>query len=92
MRKKIKKIVYQIMTPPPTQWAKSWGYVDFKMAANDNALNQQKLELVITGIIQNVFQANYTTNKKLKHCWKKINYFPREGGGGGTPPWKIPWK
>ena len=27
----------------------------------------------------------------LKNCWKKINYFPREGGGG-TPPWKIPWK
>ena len=21
----------------------------------------------------------------FKNCWKKINYFPREGGGGGYP-------
>ena len=39
------------------------------MAANENALTLPKFELGITGIIQN--------------CWKKINYFPQEGGVGG---------
>ena len=62
------------------------------MAANENALTQPKFELGISGIIHNVFQGDQ--NKKrifLKIVGKKINYFPREGdGGGGTPPWKIP--
>ena len=47
------------MTPPPhTQWPKSLGYVDFKMAANENALTQPKSGLGICGVIQNVFQGN----------------------------------
>ena len=41
------------MTPHThTQWPKSLGYVEFKMAANENALTQTKFELGITGIIQ----------------------------------------
>ena len=63
------------------------------MAANENALTQPKFELRICGIIQDVFQGDYTTKQKFEKLWGKINYFPREGGGGGgTPPWKIPWK
>ena len=54
--------IYPIMTPPPanthTKWPKSWGYVDFKMAANENALTQPKFDLGICGIIQNVFQGD----------------------------------
>ena len=77
------------MTTPPlpthTQCPKSWGYVDFKMPANENTLTQPKVELGICGIIQDVFQGDYTTQKKLKNCWKKINYFPRDGGGGKIP-------
>ena len=49
------------------------------MAANENALTQSKFELGITGIIHNVFQGDYTKNNE--NCWKKFNYFPREGGG-----------
>ena len=33
-------------------------YVDFKMAANENALTQPKYELGICSIIQNVFQGD----------------------------------
>ena len=62
---------------PHTQWAKSWDFVDFKMDANENALTQPTFEPGITGIIQNVFRGNKTTNKqKMKNCWKKINHFP----------------
>ena len=60
--------------------------MDFKVAANENALTQPKYELGICGIIQNVFQGDYTTKQKLKNCWEKNNYFPREGGGGGGIP------
>ena len=35
-----------------------WGFVDFKMAANENALAQPKFELGITGIKHNVFQGD----------------------------------
>ena len=38
-----------------SDFTKSWVYVDFKMADNENALSQSKFELGITGIIQNVF-------------------------------------
>ena len=48
-KKKVKKN-YQMIpppTPPPpqiplthTQWAKSWGFVEFKMAANENTRPQ----------------------------------------------------
>ena len=38
----------------------------FKMAANENALTQPKFELGITGIIQNVFQGDYTTKQKIE--------------------------
>ena len=54
------------MTPPPhTQGVKSWGFEDFKMAANENVLTQPKFELGITGIIQNVFQGDYIVGQKL---------------------------
>ena len=49
------------MTPVPqthTQWPKSWGYMDFNMAASENALTQPNFELGICGIKQNVFQGN----------------------------------
>ena len=49
------------MTTPPnthTKWPKSLGYVDFKMAANENVLTQPKFDLGICGIIQNVFQGS----------------------------------
>ena len=32
--------------------------MDFKMAANENAITQPKIELGITGIIHNVFQGD----------------------------------
>ena len=38
------------MTAPPqphTHWPKSWGYVDFKMATNENALTQPKFEKLL---------------------------------------------
>ena len=60
-----------------------------KFATNENALTQPKFEIGITGIIQNVFQGDYTTKQKQTIVGKQINYFPREGAGG-TPPWKIP--
>ena len=43
-------------SPPNTLWAKSWGFLDFEMATNENVLTQPKFELGITGIIQIVFQ------------------------------------
>ena len=49
-----------------TQWPKSWGYVDFKMAGNENALTQPKFELGISGIIHNVFQGDKTTKQKFE--------------------------
>ena len=67
------------MLPNFNPTPKLWGYVDFKMAANENALTQPKCEPGINGIIQNVFQGDKTTKQKMKSCWKTINYFPREG-------------
>ena len=49
----------------------SWGYVDFKMAANENALTQPKFDLGIFGIIQNVFQGDYTTKQKFQKLLEK---------------------
>ena len=46
-----------------TWWAKSSGFGDFKIAANENALTQPKFELGITGIIQKVFQGDETTKQ-----------------------------
>ena len=40
-----------------------FGYVDFKMATNENALTQPTFELGITGIIQHVFQGDQTTKQ-----------------------------
>ena len=37
---------------------KIMGFVDFKMAANENALTQPKFELGISAIIHNVFQGD----------------------------------
>ena len=53
------------------------------MAANENALTQPKFELGITGIIHNVFQGDQTTKQIFKKNLGKIDYFSREGGGGG---------
>ena len=39
------------------------GFVDFKMAANEEALTQPKFELGITGIIENLFQGDKTTKQ-----------------------------
>ena len=39
-------------------WPKSWGYVDFKMAANEKALTQPTFYLGICGIIQNMFKGD----------------------------------
>ena len=58
MKKKNNKFVWPNYDHPPTQQAKLLGYVDFKMATNENALTQPKFELGITGIIQNVFQGD----------------------------------
>ena len=55
MKKKKNYFFYQIMTSPSithTQWTKSWGLKDFKMAANENALTQPKFDVGITGIKQ----------------------------------------
>ena len=41
------KKINQFVLP---QLAKYWGYVYFKIAANENALTQPKFELGITGI------------------------------------------
>ena len=64
--KKIHKNFYQNMTTPSphaythTHWPKSWGYVDFNMAANENALTQPKFELLYfwwyLGISQNLIE------------------------------------
>ena len=70
-----------------TQWAKLWGYIDFKMTANDNAPTQPKFNLGITGIIHNVFQSDQTTKQKNEKLLENNNDFPREGGGGG---WGLP--
>ena len=44
--------------PTHTHIMGKWGFVDFKMAANENALTQPKSELGISGIIHNVFQGD----------------------------------
>ena len=49
---------YDPHTHTHTKWPKSWGYVDFTMAANENALTLPKFDLAICGIIQNVFQGD----------------------------------
>ena len=54
-----------------THWAKSWGNMYLKMAANENALTQQKFELGICGIIQDVFQGHYTTKQKFEKLLEK---------------------
>ena len=67
--KKINNKIYHIMTTPlptHTQCPKSWGYVDFKMPTNENALTQPKFELGICGIIHDVFQGDYTTKQKFE--------------------------
>ena len=62
------------------------------MAANENALTQPKFELGISHTQCVSGKLDHKTDFQ-KNCWKKINYFPGEGGGGGgTPPWKIPLK
>ena len=53
---------------PPIRQNSTWGFVDFKMAANENALTQPKFELGITGIIHNLFPLGKGSNKF-------INYF-----------------
>ena len=56
--------------------------MDFKMTANENAITQPKFELGITGIIQKcVSELLDHKTEKLENCWKKINFFPQEGGG-----------
>ena len=51
------------------------------MAANENALTQPKFELGIVVSYKMCFRAILPQKQNLKNCWKKINYFPREGGG-----------
>ena len=41
------------------------------MATNENALTQPKFELRITGIVQNVFQGDYTTKQKFEKLHEK---------------------
>ena len=57
--------------PTHKQCPKSWCYVDFKMPANENALTQPKFELGICGIIQDVFQGDYTTKQKFEKLLEK---------------------
>ena len=57
-------------------------FVDFKMAANENALTQPKFELGITGIIQNVVRDNYTTKQKIEKLLKTQQLFSLGGGRG----------
>ena len=42
------------------------------MPANENALTQPKFELGICGIIQDVFQGDYTTKQKFEKLLEKI--------------------
>ena len=58
------------------------------MAAYENALTQPKFELCICGIIQNMFQGDYTTKQKFEIFLEKNNYLPREGAGSEEIPWK----
>ena len=55
------------------------------MAANENALTQPKFELGICGIIQNVFQGDYTTKQKFEIFFEILIIFHWRGAGG-TPP------
>ena len=41
------------------------------MPANENALTQPKFELGIYGIIQDVFQGDYTTKQKFEKLMEK---------------------
>ena len=56
--KQINKKLTKLRTPHTQKVTKSWGYVELKMAANENALTQPKFGLGISGIIQNVFQGD----------------------------------
>ena len=65
---------FQTHTPPnptQTQCPKSCHYVDLKMPANENALTQPTFELGICGIIQDVFQGDYTTEQKFEKLLEK---------------------
>ena len=41
-------------------------FVEFKMPTNENALTQPNFELGICGIIQDVFQGDYTTKQNFE--------------------------
>ena len=53
------------------------------MDTNENALNQPKFELGIYGIIQDVFQGDYTIKQNLKIVGKKLIIFHGRGAGVG---------
>ena len=48
--------------------------MEFKMAANENALTQPKFELGITDIIHNVFQGLHSWGPDASYQWSEINY------------------
>ena len=58
------------MAPPPSTHTnivgKSWSFVDLKMAANEDALNEPKFELEITGII------HVCVSERLDHKTKNL--------------------
>ena len=56
------------------------------MPANENALTQPKFELGICGIIQNLFQGDYTTIQKIEKLLGKFSLFSTGGGRGGEEP------
>ena len=48
------------------------------MHANEHALTQPKFELGICGIIQVVFQGDYTTTQKFEKLLENIYFFALE--------------
>ena len=62
------------------------------MAANENALIQPKFELGMNGIIQDVFQGDWTTKQKKWKIVGKLLIIFHGRGGGGPPPRKNPKK
>ena len=67
------------------------------MAANENVLTQPKFEPGITGTrcVSGRFDHKTKKMKKFTKFTKKKILFSMRGGawvGGGSPPWKIPWK
>ena len=81
MKKKTINFFYQILN-------KSGGYVDFKIAANENALTRPEFELGITGIKQMFFMAN---RQQKKYFEKSLGIlYILNGRGGYTHPWEIP--